>query len=78
MNDLFVYDKKRNNIDWSRNYESWFIDAGWKWKYDLIANEIALIYKCKVKVIPYMMMSKACEIPQEIRDAIGIHPKVEA
>jgi hypothetical protein len=24
-------------------------------KYDLIANEIALTYKCKVKIIPYVM-----------------------
>jgi hypothetical protein len=24
-------------------------------KYDLIANEIAFTYKCKVKIIPYVM-----------------------
>ena len=35
-------------------------------RYDLIANEIALMYKCKVKIIPYVMISRICEIPQEI------------
>ena len=25
-------------------------------KYDLIANEIALTYRCKVKIIPYVMI----------------------
>ena len=24
-------------------------------KYDLLANELSLIYKCKVKIIPYVM-----------------------
>ena len=24
-------------------------------KYDLLANELSLIYKCKVKIIPYFM-----------------------
>ena len=58
--DLFVYDKKRKEIT--------FIEVGITnldlltqvenektRKYDLIANEVALTYKCKVKIIPYVM-----------------------
>ena len=53
-------------------------------KYDLIANEIALMYKCKVKIIPYVMtilyvmISRICEIPQVEMNSVlrleSIHP----
>ena len=58
--DLFVYDKKRKeitlievgitNLDLLTQVENEKTR-----KYDLIANEVAQIYKCKVKIIPYVM-----------------------
>jgi hypothetical protein len=58
--DLFVYDKKRKeitlievditNLDILAQVENEKLR-----KYDLVTNELALIYKCKIKIIPYVM-----------------------
>ena len=49
-------------------------------KYDLIANEIALSYKCKVKIIPYVMTWEGVvtKYHKKHRNEIGITPKTEA
>jgi hypothetical protein len=49
-------------------------------KYDLIANELALIYKCKVKIIPYLMTWEGLvtKYHKKHRNEIGISTKTEA
>lgn len=49
-------------------------------KYDLLANEIALSYKCKVKIIPYVMTWEGLvtKYHKKHRNEIGIQPKTEA
>ena len=49
-------------------------------KYDLIANEVALTYKCKVKIIPYVMTWEGLvtKYHKKYREEIGIQPKTEA
>ena len=49
-------------------------------KYDLIANELALIYKCKVKIIPYVMTWEGLvtKYHKKHRNEIGISTKTEA
>jgi len=47
-------------------------------KYDLIANEIALSYKCKVKILPYVMIHLVTKYHKKHRSEIGIQTKTEA
>ena len=49
-------------------------------KYDLIANELSLTYKCKVKIIPYVMTWEGLvtKYHKKHRSAIGISTKTEA
>jgi hypothetical protein len=83
--DLFVYDKKKKeitlievgitNLDLLTQVEN-----EKSRKYDLLANEIALERKCKVKIIPYVMTWEGLvtKCHRRYRDEIGIPPKVEA
>lgn len=83
--DLFVYDKKRKeitlievgitNLDLLTQVENEKLR-----KYDLIANELALTYKCKVKIIPYVMTWEGLvtKYHKKHRSEIGIQPKTEA
>ena len=83
--DLFVYDKKRKeitlievgitNLDLLTQVENEKTR-----KYDLIANEIALTYKCKVKIIPYVMtwVGLVTKYHKKYRNEIGISTKTEA
>ena len=58
--DIFIYNKKKKEImiieigitnqDLLNTVENEKMR-----KYDLLANELSLIYKCKVKIIPYVM-----------------------
>lgn len=58
--DIFIYDKKRKEIilieigitnqDLLQTVENEKMR-----KYDLLANELGLMYKCKTKIIPYVM-----------------------
>src|SRR5262245_55802984 len=58
--DLFVLDKRKNeillvevgitNLDLLQS-----VEVEKSRKYDLLANELSLIYKCKVRIIPYVM-----------------------
>jgi len=49
-------------------------------KYDLIANELSLSYKCKVKIIPYVMTWEGLvtKYHKKYRNEIGISLKTEA
>jgi hypothetical protein len=49
-------------------------------KYDLIANEIALTYKCNVKIIPYVMTLDCFVIKfyKKDRNETGITSKTES
>ena len=49
-------------------------------KYDLIANELALSYKCKVKIIPYVMTWEGLvtKYHKKHRGEIGISLNTEA
>ena len=47
-------------------------------KYDLIANELFLTYKCKVKIIPYVMTRLVTKYHKKHRSEIGISTKTEA
>ncbi|KAL4713384.1 hypothetical protein ACJJTC_016852 [Scirpophaga incertulas] len=84
--NLFVYDKKRKqitlievgitNLDLLTQIEN-----GKSRKYDLIANELSLIYKCKVKIIlPYVITwdGLVTKYHKKYRKEIGIQPKTEA
>ena len=83
--DLFVYDKKRKeitlievgitNLDLLTQVENEKTR-----KYDLIANELALSYKCKVKIIPYVMTWEGLvtKYHKKHRDEIGLSAKTEA
>ena len=83
--DIFVYDKKRKeialievgitNLDILTQVENEKTR-----KYDLIANEIALTYKCKVKIIPYVMTWEGLvtKYHKKHRSEIGISTKTEA
>ena len=83
--DLFVHDKKRKeitlievgitNLDLLTQVEN-----EKSRKYDLIANELALTYKCKVKIIPYVMTWEGLvtKYHKKHRNEIGISTKTEA
>ena len=79
--DLFIHDKKKKeitlievgttNLDLSAQVENEKTR-----NYDLVANELALSYKCKVKIIPYMMTWEGLvtKYHKKHRDEIRIHP----
>ena len=49
-------------------------------KYDLVANELSLTYKCKVKIIPYVMTWEGLVTiyhKKHVKE-IGIQPRTEA
>lgn len=83
--DLFVYDKKKKeitlievgitNLDLLTQVENEKAR-----KYDLIAKELALIYKCKVKTIPYVMTWEGLVTRYHKKHCseIGIQPRTEA
>ena len=82
---MFVYDKKKKqitlievgitNLDLLTQVEN-----EKSRKYDLIANELALIYKCKVKIVPYVMTWEGLvtKYHKKHRSEIGIQPRAEA
>ena len=82
---LVVYDKKRKeitlieigitNLDLLTQVEN-----EKSRKYDLIANELALTYKCKVKIVPFVMTwdGLVTKYHKKHSSEIGIIPKVEA
>jgi len=47
-------------------------------KYDLLANEIALSYKCKVKIVPYVMTYLVTNFHKKHIKEIDLSPKTEA
>ena len=49
-------------------------------KYDLVANELAISRKCKVKIIPYVMTWEGLvtKYHKKYSDGRGLQPKVEA
>ena len=49
-------------------------------KYDLLANEVAMIKKCKVKIIPYVITWGAVVAiyHKKYINELGITPKIEA
>ncbi|KAM0679261.1 hypothetical protein BDAP_000128 [Binucleata daphniae] len=49
-------------------------------KYDLIANELSMIYKCKVKILPYVMTWEGIvtKYHKKYSREIGIQPKTQA
>ena len=83
--DLFVYDKKKKeitlievgitNLDLLTQVENEKTR-----KYDLVANELSLMYKCKVSIIPYVMTWEGLVTKYHKRHMkeIGIETKTEA
>ena len=58
--DIFIHDKKKNEIILIEvgitNQDLLQVVENEKMrKYDLIANELGMMYKCKTKIIPYVM-----------------------
>jgi hypothetical protein len=58
--DLFVLDKRRNEImlievGVTNQDLLQSVELEKTRKYDLLANELSLIYKCKVRIIPYVI-----------------------
>ena len=83
--DLFVYGKKKKeitlievgitNLDLLTQVENEKTR-----KYDLVANELSLMYKCKVSIIPYVMTWEGLVTKYHKRHMkeIGIETKTEA
>ena len=58
--DIFVYDRKRMEIvlievGITNQDLLQIVEVEKKRKYDLLANELSLLYKCKSRIIPYVM-----------------------
>ncbi|TBU13199.1 reverse transcriptase [Hamiltosporidium tvaerminnensis] len=58
--DIFILDKKKNKITLievgiTSQDSLQIVETEKLRKYDLLANELGLIYKCSVEIIPYMM-----------------------
>ncbi|KAF7683899.1 hypothetical protein TCON_0897 [Astathelohania contejeani] len=58
--DIFIYDKKENEIilvevGITSQDNLQIVETGKKRKYDLLANELGMLYKAKTKIIPYVM-----------------------
>ncbi|TBU11464.1 reverse transcriptase [Hamiltosporidium tvaerminnensis] len=58
--DIFILDKKKNNITLievgiTSQDSLKIVETEKLRKYDLLANELGLIYKCSVEIIPYVM-----------------------
>ncbi|TBU12460.1 hypothetical protein CWI38_0748p0020 [Hamiltosporidium tvaerminnensis] len=58
--DIFVLDKRRNKITLievgiTSQYSLQIVETEKLRKYDLLANELGLIYKCSVEIIPYVI-----------------------
>ena len=83
--DLFVYDKKKKeitlievgitNFDLLNQVENEKLR-----KYDLLGSELAMMYKCKVKIVPYVMTWEGVvtNYQKKYNKEIGIQPKIEA
>ena len=83
--DIFVMDKKKKeitlieigitNLDLLTRVENEKTR-----KYDLVANELVLSYKCRVKIIPYVMTwdGVVTKYHKKHSNEIGLQPKVEA
>ncbi|TBT99947.1 hypothetical protein CWI36_1794p0010, partial [Hamiltosporidium magnivora] len=58
--DIFILDKKKNKITLievgiTSQDSLQIVETEKLRKYDLLANELGLIYKCSVEIIPYVM-----------------------
>ncbi|KAF7683677.1 hypothetical protein TCON_1113 [Astathelohania contejeani] len=58
--DILIYDKKENEIisvevGITSQDNLQIVETEKKRKYDLLANELGLLYKAKTKIIPYVM-----------------------
>ena len=58
--DIFVYDKKRKEIilievGITNQDLLQTVEVEKQRKYDILANELSLLYKCKSKIIPYVI-----------------------
>ncbi|KAF7679700.1 hypothetical protein TCON_2500 [Astathelohania contejeani] len=58
--DIFIYDKKENEIilvevGITRQNNLQIVETEKKRKYDLLANELGLLYKAKSKIIPFVI-----------------------
>ncbi|KAF7684235.1 hypothetical protein TCON_0579 [Astathelohania contejeani] len=58
--DIFIYDKKENEIilvevGITSQDNLQIVETEKKKNYDLLANELGLLYKAKTKIIPYVM-----------------------
>ena len=83
--DIFIHDKKRKEII--------FIEVGItnqdllqvvenekKRKYDILANELGVMYKCRTKIIPYVLTwdGVVTIFHKSYMSELGITPNVEA
>ncbi|KAL6122349.1 hypothetical protein NUSPORA_00589 [Nucleospora cyclopteri] len=58
--DLFIHDKRKNlitliEVGITRQDNLKTVETEKLRKYDLLANELSLIYKCKVEIIPFVL-----------------------
>lgn len=58
--DIFILDKEKNEITLieigiTSQENLLTVETEKTRKYDILANELSMIYKCKVKIIPYVM-----------------------
>ncbi|KAL6120480.1 hypothetical protein NUSPORA_02790 [Nucleospora cyclopteri] len=83
--DLFIYNKRRSKISLIEvgianqdNLQT--VETEKLRKYDLLANELSLIYKCKVEIIPFVL-TWDCVVTKYhglYVKRLSIPPKIEA
>ena len=83
--DIYVFDKNKNKVIFIEvgitNQDLLTVVEDEKLrKYDLLANEVAMIKKCKVKIIPYVITWDAVVTiyHKKYINELGITPKIEA
>lgn len=83
--DIFVFDKKRKEITLievgiTSQSQLNRVENEKMRKYDLIANELGLMYKCKVKIVPYVMTwdGVVTVYHKKYLKELGITPNIEA
>ncbi|KAF7684226.1 hypothetical protein TCON_0572 [Astathelohania contejeani] len=83
--DIFIYDKRENmiilveiGITSQDNLQQ--VEAEKKRKYDLLANELGILYKAKTKIIPYVFTWEGVvtKYHNSYLKELGITPQIEA
>ena len=83
--DIIIHDKKRKEITIievgvTSQDQLTVVKSEKKRKYDVLANEMAAIHKCKAKIIPYVLTwdGIVTKVHKYYVNQIGLSPSIEA